>query len=165
MTDIWHFDISKFDIWVCFFFKLIFDIRRNPNQISLSKGYQKRSYPPITDFVGPCPHRDNNYRIRSNFWKFRLIRTGFRWGELVSLVKVFRPFRSERILLVFRGFFSVQSVETVGRYTTSYLLAGPACLWYLFDHQLLFKPKSSRFTKKRGGLNCVISPYCRSSFH
>jgi len=31
------------------------------------------------------------------FWKFYLIRTGFTLGELVSLVKVFRLFRLERI--------------------------------------------------------------------
>ncbi len=47
-------------------------------------------------FVGPCPHRDRNYRIGSNFWKFYLIRTGFALGELVSLVKLFRLFRLER---------------------------------------------------------------------
>jgi hypothetical protein len=38
----------------------------------------------VTRFVGPW-----DYRIRSNFWKFYLIRTGFRLGELVPLVKVF----------------------------------------------------------------------------
>jgi len=46
-------------------------------------------------FVGPCPalppHRDRDYRIR----------TGFTLGEPVSLVKVFRLFRLERIFLVF----------------------------------------------------------------
>jgi len=42
--------------------------------------------------------------------------------ELVSLVKVFRLFRLEQI------FFGVQSVDTVGRCTTSYLWAGSACL-------------------------------------
>jgi len=47
-------------------------------------------------FIGP------DYRIGSNFWKFYLIRIGFTLGELVSLVKVFRLFRLERI------FFGVQ---------------------------------------------------------
>jgi hypothetical protein len=60
-----------------------------------------------------------DYGIGSNFWKFCLIRTGFTLGELVSLVKVFRLEQS---------FFGVQSVDTVGRCTTSYLLAGPARL-------------------------------------
>ncbi len=65
-------------------------------------------------FVGPW-----DYRIGSNFWKLYLIRTGFALGELVPWVKVFRL---EWI------FFGVQSVDIVGRCTTSYLLAGPACL-------------------------------------
>jgi hypothetical protein len=41
-------------------------------------------------FVGPCSHRDRDYRIGSNFWKLYLIRIGFALGEPVSLVKVFR---------------------------------------------------------------------------
>jgi hypothetical protein len=44
-------------------------------------------------FVGPCPHRDRDYCIQSNFWKFDLIRSGFTLGEPVFLVKVFRLFR------------------------------------------------------------------------
>jgi hypothetical protein len=48
-------------------------------------------------FTGPCSHRDRDYRIRSNFWKFYLIKTGFTFGELVSLVKVFRLFILEQI--------------------------------------------------------------------
>jgi hypothetical protein len=47
-------------------------------------------------FLGPCPHRDRDYVIGSNFWKFYLLE------EPVShLVKVFRLFRLERIVLVF----------------------------------------------------------------
>jgi hypothetical protein len=42
-------------------------------------------------------HRD--YRIGSNFWKFCLIRTGFTLNESISLVKVLRLFRLERIFL------------------------------------------------------------------
>ncbi len=72
-------------------------------------------------FVGPCPHRDRDYCIQSNFWKFDLIRTGFTLGEPVFLVKVFRLFR-------LNGFFGVQSVDTVGRCTTSFILAGPEYL-------------------------------------
>jgi hypothetical protein len=66
-----------------------------------------------------------DYPIGSNFWKFYLIRTSFTLNELVSLVKVFRLFRLERIFLVSRV------LNAVGRCTTSYLLAGPACLWCL----------------------------------
>ncbi len=51
--------------------------------------------------------------IGSNVWKFYLIRTRFALCELVSLVKVFRLVRLELI------FFVVQSVDTVGRCTTS----------------------------------------------
>ncbi len=53
-------------------------------------------------FVGPCPQRDRDYPIGSNFWKFYLIRTGFTLDEPVSLVKVFRLFRYEQNVLVFR---------------------------------------------------------------
>ncbi len=60
----------------------------------------------------PAP-TDRDYRIGSNIWKFYLIRIGFTLGEPVSLVKVLKLFRSERI------FFNVQSVDTVGRCTTS----------------------------------------------
>ncbi len=42
-------------------------------------------------------HKDMNYHIRSNFWKFYLFRTSFTLGELVSLVKVFRLFRNNLI--------------------------------------------------------------------
>jgi hypothetical protein len=37
---------------------------------------------------GPYPHKDKEYRIGSNFWKFYLIKTNFTLGELISLVKV-----------------------------------------------------------------------------
>jgi len=75
------------------------------------------------------------------------IRTGFTLGELVSLVKVFRLFRLEWI------FFGVQSVDTVGRCTTSYLLAGPACSWCL-----VFLPNCCNLFD----LGCTISelPMC-----
>jgi hypothetical protein len=76
-------------------------------------------------FVGPCRHKNRDYRIRSNFSKFYFIRPCFILGEPVSLVKLFRLFRLERI------FFGVQSVDTGGRCTTFYLMAGPACLWCL----------------------------------
>jgi hypothetical protein len=42
-----------------------------------------------------------DYCIGSNFWKFYLIRTSFTLGEPVALVKVFRLFRLEWIVLVF----------------------------------------------------------------
>jgi len=56
----------------------------------------------IFAFVGPCPHRDRDYRIGSNSPKLDLIRTSFTLRELVSLVKVFRLFRFELIVLVLR---------------------------------------------------------------
>jgi len=62
-----------------------------------------------------------DYCIGSYFWKFYLIRTSFTLGELVSLVKLFRLFRLERI------FFGVQSVDTVGRCTTSYWQGQRVC--------------------------------------
>jgi hypothetical protein len=65
------------------------------------------------------PPQGQDYCIESNFWKFYLVRTSCTLGETVSLVKVFRWKWK---------FFGVQSVDTVRRWTTSYLLAGPACL-------------------------------------
>jgi hypothetical protein len=61
--------------------------------------------------TGPCPHRDRDYRIGSNFGKFYLIRTNFTLGETVSLVKVFRLFRMERIFLVFRVWTELVDVQ------------------------------------------------------
>jgi hypothetical protein len=73
--------------------------------------------------LGPGPVGDRDCCIRSNFWKFHLIRTGFTLGEPVSLVKAFRLFKLEQM------FFGVESPDAVGWCTTSYLLTGPACLW------------------------------------
>ncbi len=56
------------------------------------------------------------------FRSVTILETNFTLSKLVSLVKMLRLFRLEPI------FFGVQSVDTVGRYTTSYLLAGPAGL-------------------------------------
>ncbi len=53
-------------------------------------------------FVGPSPHRARKYRIESNFWKFYLIKIGFKLHEPVSLVIVFRLFKLEWIFWVFR---------------------------------------------------------------
>jgi len=53
----------------------------------------------LGSLLGPAPHRNGDYCIGSNFWKFYLIRTSFTSREPVSLVKVFRLFRSERIFL------------------------------------------------------------------
>ncbi len=39
-------------------------------------------------FIGPCSQRDRDYSIRSNFWKFYLVRTSFMFGELVSVMKL-----------------------------------------------------------------------------
>jgi hypothetical protein len=86
-------------------------------------------------FIGPCPHRDTDYRIGSNFWKFYLIRT----GELGFLVKVFRLFRSERSFLVFR---------VCTQCTTSYLLAGLVCSWCLVDTSMNVLMMSKLLWKK-----------------
>jgi len=56
----------------------------------------------LVTFVGPYPHKDRDYCIGSNFWKFYFIRNSFTLGELVSLVKVFRLFKLEHIVLVFK---------------------------------------------------------------
>jgi hypothetical protein len=56
--------------------------------------------------IGPCPQRDRDYCIGSKFGKLYLIRTDFTLGEPVSLVKVFRLLRLERI------FLGVESVDT-----------------------------------------------------
>jgi hypothetical protein len=54
------------------------------------------------NFVGLFPHRDKDYSIEYNFWKFYFIRISFTLGEVVSFVKVFGLFRLEWIVLVFR---------------------------------------------------------------
>ncbi len=73
-----------------------------------------------------------------------LIKTGFTLGEAVLLVKVFR-------LLDWNVFFlGVQNVDTVGRCTTSYLLAGPACLCSQLDSNL--RPSS-------------LNPWINSNLH
>jgi hypothetical protein len=56
------------------------------------------SFITIGNLLGPA----RDYRIGSNFWKFYLMRTSVTLRELVSLVKVFRLFRSEWIFLLFR---------------------------------------------------------------
>ncbi len=70
------------------------------------------------NFVGHFPHRDKDYSIEYNIWKFYLTRIGFTLAEVVSLVKLFRLFRLEWVVLVFR----------VWTQSASYLLTGPACL-------------------------------------
>jgi hypothetical protein len=88
--------------------------------------------------VGPWPHRDRDYRIGANFWKFYLIRTGFTFGEPVSLVKVFRLFRMERIFLV------RNCLKTLFTHYT-----GPAFLFVFFLRQPNFDLKNmiSTYTK------------------
>jgi hypothetical protein len=64
-------------------------------------------------------HKDRDYHIGSNFWKFYLIRRiGFALGESVSLVKVFRLVRLKWIFLVFRVWtqeVDVQHLIYIGR--------------------------------------------------
>jgi hypothetical protein len=64
-------------------------------------------------FIGPCPHRDRDYHIGSSLWKLYLIKTGFTFIELVSLVK-------HLDCLDWNESFSCsKSVASVGRCTTS----------------------------------------------
>ncbi len=57
------------------------------------------------------PHRARNYRIESNFWKFYLIKIGFKLHEPVSLVIVFRPFKLEWIFWVFQVWTQLVDVQ------------------------------------------------------
>ncbi len=57
-------------------------------------------------FVGPCPHRDRDYCIGSNFWKLYLIRKGFTLSKSVSLMKA----------SVFHSFFTRPSKQTMTRW-------------------------------------------------
>jgi hypothetical protein len=41
-------------------------------------------------FIRPCPHRDKDYHIQSNFCNFYLIKIGFTLGEQVYLVEMFK---------------------------------------------------------------------------
>jgi hypothetical protein len=64
--------------------------------ISFSKG--SPSFQVYTKFpITPQILLDRDYCIRSNFWRFYLIRTGFTLGEPVFLVKVFTLFWLERM--------------------------------------------------------------------
>jgi hypothetical protein len=68
---------------------------------------------------------------------------GFTLLELVSLVKVFRLFELEQI------FFGVESLDIAGRCTTSYLLAGPACLYrWLIKYTRIFCPEWYMYKQK-----------------
>jgi hypothetical protein len=104
--------------------------------------------------------RDRDYHIGSNFWKFYLIKTGFTLGEPFSLVKVFRLFR------LGRNFCSVQSVDAVSRCTTSYLLAGLACLWYLVNfhaHPILVSgPRFIHYRYDTGTSRELLKPIYQS---
>jgi hypothetical protein len=84
------------------------------------------------NFVGLFPHRDKDYSIGSNFWKFYLIRIDFPLGEPVSLVKVFRLFRLERIVLVFRVWTQEADVQHLiywqGQSVCDALFGVPQCM-------------------------------------
>jgi len=68
----------------------------------VTKGILKIPTVLIYNILNHAPYGGKNYSIGSNFWKFYLIKTSFTFGEPVSLVKVFRLFRLEQIVLVFR---------------------------------------------------------------
>jgi hypothetical protein len=71
---------------------------------------------------GFCLLGPGTIALDPTFGSFYLIKISFTLGEPASLVKVFRRFRLET------DCFGVQSVEMLGRCTTSDLLAGPVCL-------------------------------------
>jgi hypothetical protein len=75
--------------------------------------------------LGPAPTGTGTITLDPTFGSFTLLESISHLSKLVSLVKMFRLFRLEWI------FFGVWSVNRVSRCTTSYLLAGPACLWCL----------------------------------
>jgi hypothetical protein len=53
---------------------------------------------PDSSSIGPCPPKGPGlFAFDQTFGKFYLIRTGFTFGELVSLVKVFRLFKLEQM--------------------------------------------------------------------
>ncbi len=84
--------------------------------------------PPLTCkttlfLLGLAPVGAGTIALDPTFGSFYLITISLTSGERVSLMKVFRLFRLEWIVLVFRVW-----MDTVGTCTTSYLLAGPVCL-------------------------------------
>jgi len=64
-------------------------------------------------FWALAPTRTGTIALDPTFGSFTLLEPVLTLGEPVSLVKVFRLFRSEQM------FLDIQSVETVGRCTTS----------------------------------------------
>ncbi len=75
------------------------------------------------EFVGPCPHRNRDYCIASNLWKFYLNRTSFTlnwflWWKCLDC-------------LDWKRLFWCSGCGHSSRCTTYYLLAGPECLWCL----------------------------------
>jgi hypothetical protein len=98
-----------------------------------------------------CWAWDRDYHIQSNFWKFYVMRTSFTLGELVFFGKCLD-------CLDWKGFFlGVHSVDTVGTCTTSYLLAGPACLWCLV--MLWNRPWKNHHHLKQQQLTLPGSPH------
>ncbi len=57
--------------------------------------------------------------------------------------------------LVFR-----ESVDTVGRCTTSYLLAGPSCLWYLVWCSTMYGDRAGYLIVDSGGWKRGVGPNC-----
>jgi len=72
------------------------------------------------------------------FGSFYLIKTGFTIDEPVSLVKVFRLFRLERIFLVFRVWTQQVDVQHLIYWQ------GPACLWCLVWEVYLYSFQKQR---------------------
>jgi hypothetical protein len=77
--------------------------------------------------IGPCAYRDRDYCIRFDptFGSFTL------WESVSHSVNWFLWWKCLDCLNWNRCFLVFRNVDTVGRCTTSSLLAGPACLWHL----------------------------------
>jgi len=61
---------------------------------------------------------------------------------------------------LWNSWWILQSVDTVGRCTTSYLLAGPACLWYLVWCSTMYGDRAGYPTVDFGGWKRGVGPNC-----
>jgi hypothetical protein len=76
--------------------------KARPTKLSSIENYQGvKLQRKGSEFLGPCPVGAGTIALDPTFGSFTLIRTSFTLGEPVSLVKVFKLFRLEHIVLVF----------------------------------------------------------------
>jgi hypothetical protein len=80
-----------------------------------------------TTYVG----LDRDYCIRSNFWKFYLIKIAFTLDEIIFLVKMFRLFRLEWIVLVFRVWtqWVMYNILSIGKIS---MFVMPCSTWLVY---------------------------------